>query len=107
MKNDSSDINTKGLILLLCSRLFLFAFFQCAFALIFNSWPASEKYWILTATMTNIVSIIILIFQFRRDKYYTSPSFYSTKRTGKGYPHNSRTYLTKPTDCSCPRFYFK
>jgi hypothetical protein len=52
---------------LLGSRLFLFLFFQALTALIFNSWEDSEKYWLLTATLTNLVSIAFLYFLFKRE----------------------------------------
>jgi hypothetical protein len=63
----SPEVKTYGLITLLFSRLFLFAFFQSMIALLLNSWTESEKYWLLTATLTNIVSIIILAILFRRE----------------------------------------
>jgi hypothetical protein len=50
---------------LLGSRLFLFLFFQAIIALIASSWHISEKYWLLTATLTNIVSIMFLFLLFR------------------------------------------
>ncbi len=50
---------------LLGSRLILFLFFQLIIALITSSWHISEQYWLLLATLTNIVSIIILFFLFR------------------------------------------
>lgn len=54
-------------ILLLFSRLALFLVFQAVIAIILNSWEASQKYWLLTATLTNIVSIVLLIILFRLD----------------------------------------
>jgi hypothetical protein len=42
-------------------------FFQAATALILNSWEDSEKYWLLTATLTNLVSIVLLYFLFKRE----------------------------------------
>ena len=53
--------------LVLTSRLFLFLFFQALVALLLNSWAASEKYWLLTATLANIVCIAILIMLYKRD----------------------------------------
>ncbi|NEN25675.1 hypothetical protein G3O08_19465 [Cryomorpha ignava] len=53
--------------LILVSRLFLFLFFQALIALIAHSWETSEKYWLLTATQTNIVSISLLFILFKRD----------------------------------------
>jgi hypothetical protein len=63
--------------LLLVSRLALFIVFQALIALIVNSWETSEKYWILTATLTNIVSIALLFILFKRDgdKYFNIFSF--------------------------------
>lgn len=51
----------------LVSRLVLFLFFQAVVAVFLTSWEASEKYWLLTATLTNIVSISLLVFLFRRE----------------------------------------
>ena len=61
--------NCKATILwsLLGSRLILFLFFQATLALLFNSWETSQKYWLLTATLTNIVSIISLYFLMKRE----------------------------------------
>jgi len=53
--------------LLLFSRLFLFAFFQLLIAFLLHSWIESEKYWMLTATFTNIVSIVLLIRLFKKE----------------------------------------
>lgn len=50
---------------LLGSRLVLFLFFQVLIALYTSSWQISEKYWLLTATLTNLVSIVLLIYLFR------------------------------------------
>lgn len=61
-----SACNMKTTALLL-SRLFLFAFFQGLIALVLSSWVASEKYWILGATLTNIVSIVLLIVTLKRE----------------------------------------
>jgi len=52
---------------LLASRLLLFVVFQAIIALAVNSWEASQKYWLLTATLTNIVSITFLYILFKRD----------------------------------------
>lgn len=52
---------------MLPSRLILFLFFQILIALFASSWVISEKYWILTATLTNIISIIFLFLLFRRE----------------------------------------
>jgi len=53
--------------LILVSRLALFMIFQALIALLVNSWGTSEKYWLLTATLTNIVSIVLLFILFKRD----------------------------------------
>jgi len=58
---------TRILWSLLGSRLMLFLFFQSAIALLLNSWESSQKYWLLAASLTNIVSIIILISLFKRE----------------------------------------
>ncbi|MEQ9412941.1 MAG: hypothetical protein RIF39_03885 [Cyclobacteriaceae bacterium] len=47
---------------LLPSRLLLFLIFQSLVALVVNSWHIAEKYWLLTATLANSVSIILLFF---------------------------------------------
>ena len=52
---------------LLGSRLVLFLFFQVIIALYASSWQISEKYWLLSATLTNIVSIALLIYLFRAE----------------------------------------
>jgi len=64
-------------VLLLVSRLALFIVFQAFIALLVNSWEASEKYWLLTATLTNIVSINLLFILFKRDgnSYFNIFSF--------------------------------
>lgn len=53
--------------LMLISRPVLFLFFQLLIALIFNSWQKSEKYWLLTATLTNITCIALLTVLFKRE----------------------------------------
>jgi hypothetical protein len=62
---------------MLLSRLLLFLVFQSIIALIISSWEASEKYWLLTATLTNIVSIGLLIILFKREgeNYFNIFSF--------------------------------
>jgi hypothetical protein len=61
------------LVAVLCSRVLLFAFFQALMAVILNSWKESEKYWMLTATFGNMVSICLLIYLFRAEqKKYSS-----------------------------------
>jgi len=67
--------------LILVSRLVLFMVFQALIALLANSWEASEKYWLLTATLTNIVSIALLFIVLKHDgrKYF---SIFSVNRAG-------------------------
>ncbi len=52
---------------LLASRLVLFLVFQALIAFAATSWETSEKYWLLTATLTNIVSITLLYFLYRSE----------------------------------------
>lgn len=65
--NNAVGINRKGLMAMLCSRLLLFAFFQGLIALWSNSWLESGKYWMLAATLTNIVSIVLLARLFKQE----------------------------------------
>ena len=67
MNNYLNRINLKGLIIILFSRLFLFAFFQMLIALVLSSWLKSEKYWLLTATLTNIISIVLLVYLLKKE----------------------------------------
>jgi hypothetical protein len=57
----------KKLTVLLFSRLFLFLFFQIFIALFLSSWGESVKYWTLSATLTNAISIILLYFLLRQE----------------------------------------
>lgn len=52
---------------MLFSRLLLFTFFQGLLALLLHSWIESVKYWILTATLTNLVSILLLTLLLRKE----------------------------------------
>lgn len=63
--------------LMLMSRLTLFMVFQALIALLVNSWETSEKYWLLSATLTNIFSIVLLLILFKRDgnRYFKIFSF--------------------------------
>ena len=80
MIRNTTETKTTGLTIFLFSRLFLFAFFQLVIALILDSWRDSEKYWLLTATLTNIVSIVLLFFLFRREgRRYLSIFVFSKK----------------------------
>ena len=53
--------------LVLASRLGLFLFFQALIALLAGSWQVSERYWLLTATLTNLVSIALLFLLYQKD----------------------------------------
>jgi membrane protease YdiL (CAAX protease family) len=66
---NENGIHTISLWALLVSRLILFLLFQFVIALILNSWQASQKYWLLTATLTNFVSILLLFFLFKRENH--------------------------------------
>ena len=44
-----------------------FLVFQIIIALVTGSWAKSEKYWLLSATLTNCTSIALLFFLFRRE----------------------------------------
>ncbi|MBE0673966.1 MAG: hypothetical protein IH591_04840 [Bacteroidales bacterium] len=52
---------------LLGSRLAMFLIFQAVIALLTGSWKLSERYWLLSATLTNIVSIVLLWILFRKE----------------------------------------
>jgi hypothetical protein len=67
MAKQSGHIPGSYLSALLVSRVFLFLIFQALIALITSSWATSEKYWLLSATLTNIVIVILLILLFRRE----------------------------------------
>lgn len=71
----------KKLSLLLLSRLFLFGFFQILISLFLTSWGESVKYWALSATLTNIASIVLLIVLFRQENisYFSVFRFQKTK----------------------------
>jgi len=71
---------------MLFSRLFLFVFFQVLIALLLFSWIESEKYWLLTATLTNIVSIVLLIILLKKEKTkYFALFCFSKKQWGKDF----------------------
>jgi hypothetical protein len=55
------------LFALLGSRVTIFLLFQGIIALSVGSWSRSEGYWLVVATLTNLVSIAILWFLFRRE----------------------------------------
>lgn len=68
---------------LLPGRLISFLIFQAVIALILNSWKESEKYWLLSATLTNIVSILLLLVLFRKEGRSFFELFRFNKKTLK------------------------
>jgi len=54
-------------LVLLPSRLLFFLLFQALLAWGFASWETSVKYWLLSATLTNLVSIALLSVLFKRE----------------------------------------
>lgn len=54
-------------IFLLPSRLMLFLVFQLLIALLLSSFEQSVKYWLLSASVTNLFSIIFLIYVFKSE----------------------------------------
>jgi hypothetical protein len=80
----------KKLIAVLSSRLIMFLFFQTIIAILLSSWNDSVKYWPVTSTFTNLISIIILIillneeyipffslFRFQKDKFKTDAIWFT------------------------------
>jgi len=67
MQVQNNSLSNNSTYVILVSRLLLFLFFQALIAIFLKSWEASEKYWLLTATLTNTVSIALLYFFFRRE----------------------------------------
>lgn len=65
------------ILLMLGSRLALFLAFQAIIALLANSWEVSEIYWLLSATLTNLVSIALLFILFKLEgkNYFSIFSF--------------------------------
>ena len=60
----NTQFTSRGLgipLLLLPGRLFLFLLFQVIIALLANSFVESQKYWLLSASATNLISILILV----------------------------------------------
>ncbi len=53
--------------LLLPGRLILFLVVQALIAFLASSWEFSQKYWLLTATLTNIICIVLLIIIYRKE----------------------------------------
>lgn len=60
-------ISSAKLFLLLISRTVLFVFFQGLIALFLNSWSGSVRYWMTTATLTNVVSIALMTILLERE----------------------------------------
>jgi membrane protease YdiL (CAAX protease family) len=69
----------KKLFAVLSSRLILFFIFQMTIALFLSSLGDSVKYWTLSATLTNVISIIILIILYKEE----NTSFFSLFRFQK------------------------
>ena len=67
MISQTINLKDKYIYPVLVSRLLLFLLFQIIIALILGSWSKSEKFWLLSATFTNAVSITFLIFLFRNE----------------------------------------
>jgi len=65
--NHTKKLSNTIIFLMLVSRFALFLIFQALIAFFLNSWEASERYWLLTATLTNIVSIALLIILFKHE----------------------------------------
>ena len=67
--NDPVPVNKNAAlpVSMLFSRLLLFVFFQAGIALVLHSWAQSQKYWLLTATLTNVVSIVLLVALLKRE----------------------------------------
>lgn len=76
-------ISCKITYILLFSRMTLFIFFQALISIILHSWEISEKYWLLSATLTNIVSITLLLIIFKRDGISFLKIFSPNKKTIK------------------------
>jgi hypothetical protein len=69
----------KKLFILLSVRLFLFLLFQIFLALFFSSWKESVKYWVLSASLTNITCIVLLAYLYHQNNI----SFFSIFRFQK------------------------
>ena len=93
---------------ILVSRLLLFLFFQVLFAIFLKSWEASEKYWMLTATLTNTVSIALLYFLFRREGLNYLDIFRINRALfKKRYPDFFGDYPHFRAPGFCPWIFFK
>lgn len=67
MEGGINTVKSRVPFAMLGSRLVLFLFFQILIALFSGSWKLSERYWLLSATLTNIVSIVLLWILFRKE----------------------------------------
>jgi hypothetical protein len=67
MDNNKTVTSKFELIALLFSRIILFAVFQTIISIFCNSWHESERYWMLVATLGNVVSIYLLAVLFKRE----------------------------------------
>lgn len=67
MPGEPHNLSNRFIFPMLGSRLVLFLLFQALVALLLNSWEKSEKYWLLTATLTNLATIALLYYLFRRE----------------------------------------
>lgn len=67
MKNHPIKTSINYTYALLGSRVIFFLIFQVFIALLASSWHLSEQYWLLTATLTNIISIVLLFWLLRRE----------------------------------------
>jgi hypothetical protein len=76
-------INNRTGYFLLPGRLIFFLIFQAVIALFLNSWEKSEKYWLLSATLTNIVSLWLLLILFRKEGKSFADLFRFNKETLK------------------------
>jgi len=73
----------KRLILLLNSRLLLFLLFQLLFAFILGSFEQSVAWWLPAASLTNLVSILLLVKFLRDDKQSYIGLFFISRTTWK------------------------
>lgn len=73
----------KKLYLLLFSRLLLFLSFQIFIAIFLDSWEGSVKYWALSASLTNIAGIILLVLLFHQENISFFSIFAFQKKTWK------------------------
>jgi hypothetical protein len=94
----TKKISSKLPFALLGSRLILFLFFQVVIALHASVWSVSEKYWLLSATLTNIVSIVLLLLIFRAEgrNYFSLFKFNKTNIKKDIFIFLGTTILTIP-----------